>query len=129
MSWISEQFPEKSALQLGTGANQWMCIRMSDTGGLACRAQKEKRYDAAVSEYTTALAASCAPPAFAAVLHCNRAAAYQYKGQHAEAIADSLRAKALAPDYAKVSFCNMAGTWHDCHCKSAPPGVQTSILS
>ena len=44
------------------------------------------------------------PPSipFAAVLHANRAAARQSLGQHAEAIADCLRATALKPDYAKV---------------------------
>ena len=73
----------------------------SDVWG--CRAQKESRYDAALESYSAALAACAnAPPAFAAVLHANRAAAHQAQGNFADAIADSLRAKALEPTYAKV---------------------------
>ena len=68
-----------------------------------CRAQRGSRYESALESYSAALAACAnAPPAFAAVLHANRAAAHQAQGNIAEAIADSLRAKALEPSYAKV---------------------------
>lgn len=58
-----------------------------------------------MEHYTKALQAGGQAPsiAFAAVLHANRAAARQSLGQHAEAVADCLRATALKPDYAKVS--------------------------
>ena len=67
------------------------------------RAQKEKQYDAAIEHYSKAIG-SCgdAPPKFAAILSANRAASYQAKGLHAEAIADALRATALDPTYTKV---------------------------
>ena len=67
------------------------------------RAQKEKQYDAAIEHYSKAISSSeQAPPKFAAILSANRAAAYQARGQHAEAISDALRATALDPTYAKV---------------------------
>ena len=57
-----------------------------------------------MEQYTKALHSRQAPSiAFAAVLHSNRAAARQLLGQHAEAIADCLRATALNPEYAKAS--------------------------
>ena len=40
--------------------------------------------------------------AFAAVLYCNRAAAYQGQQQWVHAVADCCRAKALDPGYAKA---------------------------
>jgi tetratricopeptide (TPR) repeat protein len=65
------------------------------------RAVSSKRYDVAVEEYSKALAAgtSCG---FAAVLHSNRAAAYQQLERFAEALADCGRAVALDPSYAKA---------------------------
>ena len=68
-----------------------------------CRAQQEDCYKAALERYDAALAACAnAPPAFAAALHANRAGAHQAQENIADAIADSLRAKALNPTYAKV---------------------------
>lgn len=67
------------------------------------RFQRERSFDTAIEKYTSALAGTCSPPpAFAAVLHANRAASHQAKGNNAEALADSLRATALDPSYAKV---------------------------
>jgi hypothetical protein len=61
----------------------------------------------AVSEYSRALAADLpGSPAFAAVLHANRAAAYQSLGQLTDAVADCLRATALNPSYAKAGIPN-----------------------
>lgn len=62
-----------------------------------------QRWQEAVVKYSDAIAACIdAPPVFAAVLHSNRAAAYQGLQQYTDAVADSLRAKALYPSYAKV---------------------------
>ena len=67
------------------------------------RAQKEKQYDAAIEHYGKAISSSGqAPPKFAAILSANRAAAFQAKGLHAEAISDALRATALDPTYTKA---------------------------
>ena len=53
--------------------------------------------------YSNALAGPlAAPPAFAAVVHANRAAVHQAKGELLEAIADCLRAQALQPSYTRV---------------------------
>ena len=77
----------------------------------ACRAclhaghRALKRSDAAASVqlYTQALeAAGPLPPAFAAILHSNRSAAHQAKGDVLQAVADSLRARALNPAYVRV---------------------------
>ena len=59
----------------------------------------------AIEHYSKALELKDHAPsiAFAAILHQNRAAARQSLDQHAEAIADCLRATALKQDYAKVS--------------------------
>ena len=68
------------------------------------RAYRDAQGQEAVEQYTSALQSRQAPSiAFAAVLHSNRAAARQLLGQHAEAIADCLRATALNPEYAKAS--------------------------
>ena len=57
----------------------------------------------AITAYSEAInACADAPPVFSAVLHSNRAAAYQGLQQYADAVADSLRAKALDPTYGKV---------------------------
>ncbi len=73
----------------------WSCI---------CSAVKAGRFPQAVAQYTAALAA-CAEagsPAFAAVLHSNRAAALQSQHLHAEAMADCLRSRSLDPSFTKV---------------------------
>lgn len=63
------------------------------------------QWQAAITSYSEALnACADAPPLFTAVLHSNRAAAYQGLQQYADAVADSLRAKALDPSYAKVGL-------------------------
>ena len=68
-----------------------------------CRALKSSQGQQAVEHYSKALDLEHFPSIpFAAVLYANRAAARQSLGQHAEAIADCLRATALKPDYAKV---------------------------
>ncbi len=70
---------------------------------VACRAVQAQQWQEAIAKYNDAIAACAdAPPVFAAVLHSNRAAAYQGLHQYADAVADSLRAKALDPSYAKV---------------------------
>ena len=67
------------------------------------RAVQAKQWQDAIAKYTDAInACTAASPAFAAVLHSNRAAAHQGLNQHAEAIADSLRSRALDPSYCKV---------------------------
>lgn len=60
-----------------------------------------KKYQQAVDKYTAALSQPCCP-AYAAVLHCNRAAAHQGLGNVADAVADCGRAKALDPAYCKA---------------------------
>ena len=68
-----------------------------------CRAQEKRQWDAALERYDAALAACAnAPPAFAPVLHADRAAAHQAQENIADAIADSWRAKAQDRTYAKV---------------------------
>lgn len=68
-----------------------------------CRAVQSQQWQEAVAKYTDAIyACTAASPAFAAVLHSNRAAAYQGLNQYADAIADSLRSRALHPMYVKV---------------------------
>lgn len=64
---------------------------------------KASKFSEAVDAYTSALAAAQLPPAIAAVLYSNRAAAHQGLSNFALAIADCCRAKALTPGYAKVS--------------------------
>lgn len=68
---------------------------------------KAGRHQEAVDKYTAALALGC-PPAYAAVLHCNRAAAHSGLGAVAEAVADCGRARALDPTYYKAA-CRLAG--------------------
>lgn len=73
------------------------------------RAFKDKKYQQALDHYSGALASSQAGSGsivFAAVLYCNRAAAHQCLENWADAIADCARAKALNPDYVKVSSKN-----------------------
>jgi tetratricopeptide (TPR) repeat protein len=60
-----------------------------------------KQYEAAIEAYGKALALQ--PSAgFAAVLHSNRAAAFQSMGRFAEALADCGRSAALCPSYGKA---------------------------
>ena len=69
-----------------------------------CRAVQAQQWQDAVKMYTLAITACAdAPPVFAAVLHSNRAAVHQHLDQYTDAVADSLRAKALDPSYAKVT--------------------------
>lgn len=56
----------------------------------------------AAKKYTAALDACNHSAAFAALLYCNRAAAYQGQQQWVHAVADCCRAKALDPSYAKA---------------------------
>lgn len=69
-----------------------------------CRAVQAQNWQDAIKIYTLAIT-NCAdaPPLFAAVLHSNRAAVHQHLDQYTDAVADSLRAKALDPSYAKVT--------------------------
>ena len=61
------------------------------------------QWEAAIISYSEAINACAeAPPVLTAVLHSNRAAAHQGLHQYADAVADSLRAKALDPTYGKV---------------------------
>jgi tetratricopeptide (TPR) repeat protein len=55
-----------------------------------------------VDKYTQAVQEG-GPPAYAAVLYCNRAAAQQSLGNLLEAIADCGRARALNPTYIKAT--------------------------
>jgi hypothetical protein len=59
------------------------------------------RHQAAVDSYTAALAEG-ATHGFAALLHCNRAAAQQALGRLPDALADCGRARALNPTWAKA---------------------------
>ena len=68
-----------------------------------CRAVQASQWQDAITSYSEAInACADAPPVFSAVLHSNRAAAYQALQQYADAVADNLRAKALDPSYGKV---------------------------
>ena len=70
---------------------------------MLCRAVQASHWQTAITSYSEAInACADAPPLFTAVLHSNRAAAYQGLQQYADAVADSLRSKALDPSYAKV---------------------------
>ena len=76
----------------------------ADADAAPCRAFKRQAWSEAVTRYTAAVAAcDNASPAFAAVLHSNRAAAYQALKAWPEAIADCLRSKALDPSFTKVN--------------------------
>lgn len=67
------------------------------------RAVQASQWQDAITSYSEAInACADAPPVFSAVLHSNRAAAYQGLQQYADAVADNLRAKALDPSYGKV---------------------------
>jgi tetratricopeptide (TPR) repeat protein len=61
----------------------------------------QKQYEAAIEAYGKALALQPSS-GFAAVLHSNRAAAYQSMGRFAEALADCGRSAALDPTYGKA---------------------------
>ncbi|KAL0026901.1 hypothetical protein WJX77_010227 [Trebouxia sp. C0004] len=75
-------------------------LQLKEAGNRAVQAQQ---WQDAIKVYTLAITACAdAPPVFAAVLHSNRAAAHQHLEQYTDAVADSLRAKALDPSYAKV---------------------------
>ncbi|KAL6746242.1 hypothetical protein V8C86DRAFT_1554455 [Haematococcus lacustris] len=65
-------------------------------------AVKDGKLRLAVDKYSAALAL-LPPPGYAAVLHCNRAAAHQGLDSLADALADCGRAKALDPGYARAS--------------------------
>lgn len=73
-------------------------LSLKEAGNAAIQS---KQYDKAAEEYTKALALqpSCG---FAAVIHSNRAAAYQQQGRLVEALADCSRAVALDPRYARA---------------------------
>ncbi|KAG2449247.1 hypothetical protein HYH02_005993 [Chlamydomonas schloesseri] len=75
-------------------------IKLKEDGNAAFKASKHAE---ASDHYTKALASGACPPAFAAVLHANRAAAAQGLGQLADAVADCGRARALDPSYYKAS--------------------------
>eukprot|EP00198_Chlamydomonas_reinhardtii_P010615 XP_001699952.1 DnaJ-like protein [Chlamydomonas reinhardtii] len=75
-------------------------IKLKEDGNAAFKASKH----AEASEiYSKALSSGACPPAFASVLHANRAAAAQGLGQLADAVADCGRARALDPTYYKAS--------------------------
>ncbi|KXZ54266.1 hypothetical protein GPECTOR_5g355 [Gonium pectorale] len=74
-------------------------LKLKEEGNVAIKAG---RHSEATEHYTRALALGC-PPAYAAVLHANRAAAYTGQGLLAEAVADCGRARALDPSYYKAS--------------------------
>ena len=86
----------------------------------SCRAVQAQHWQDAIKMYTLAITACAdAPPVFAAVLHSNRAAVHQHLDQYTDAVADSLRAKALDPSYAKVTPLQHHATprWTCClHC-------------
>ena len=77
------------------------------------RAVQASQWQAAVTAYSEAInACADAPAVFAAVLHSNRAAAYQALHQYADAVADNLRARALDPSYGKVGFAAVKQCYH-----------------
>ena len=87
---------------LPTASDIVVCFQFRKRSWL-CRAAQAQQWQEAITKYSEGIAAGAdAPPVFAAVLHSNRAAAYQGLQQYADAVADSLRAKALDPTYAKV---------------------------
>ena len=70
-----------------------------------CRAVQANQWQEAITAYSEAInACADAPALFSAVLHSNRAAAYQGLQQYADAVADNLRARALDPSYGKVGL-------------------------
>jgi tetratricopeptide (TPR) repeat protein len=73
-------------------------VALKDAGNAAL---KRGDADAAEAKYTEALQSGL-PPAFAAVVYCNRAAAHQAASRWTEALADCGRAAALSPGYAKA---------------------------
>jgi tetratricopeptide (TPR) repeat protein len=96
---LTELAPDAAALQAQLQQLQQLLAK-KDAGNAAVQ---RKAVDEAVQQYTEAL--QLAPPApFAAVLYCNRAAAYHSKSppQWSDALADCGRALALNPGYAKA---------------------------
>jgi tetratricopeptide (TPR) repeat protein len=96
---LTELAPDAAALQAQLQQLQQLLAK-KDAGNAAVQ---RKAVDEAVQQYTEAL--QLAPPApFAAVLYCNRAAAYHSKSppQWTDALADCGRALALNPGYAKA---------------------------
>ncbi|KAL0051715.1 hypothetical protein WJX82_000922 [Trebouxia sp. C0006] len=94
-----EDVPTRPELT-GLLANAHKLLQLKEAGNKAVQAQN---WQDAIKIYTLAIT-NCAdaPPLFAAVLHSNRAAVHQHLDQYTDAVADSLRAKALDPSYAKV---------------------------
>jgi tetratricopeptide (TPR) repeat protein len=76
-------------------------------------AVKAGHFETALQAYTDALNAAGLCASMAGLLYSNRAAAYQGLGQLSLALADCCRAKALAPQYAKVSVVKAGFDCHD----------------
>ena len=70
-----------------------------------CSAVKAGKFPLAAAQYTAALVAcaNAGSPAYAAVLHSNRAAALQSQCHYAEAMADCLRSRSLDPRFTKAT--------------------------
>ena len=72
-----------------------------------CSAVRAGKFPLAAAQYTSALVAcaNAGSPAYAAVLHSNRAAALHSQCYYAEAMADCLRSRALDPRFTKAMAC------------------------
>eukprot|EP00891_Asterochloris_glomerata_P007206 jgi/Astpho2/7206/fgenesh1_pg.00113_%23_41_t len=117
----------------GPGPNQArelirMLDDMLDLKKAGNEAFKRQAWAEAVTRYTAAVAAcDNASPAFAAVLHSNRAAAYQALQAWPEAIADCLRSKALDPSFTKAHS-RLASLLLEVRCSQAAVATLESLL-
>ncbi|GLC56095.1 hypothetical protein PLESTB_001063800 [Pleodorina starrii] len=83
--------------ELGESLQQ--LLKLKEDGNAAI---KQNRHADAAEHYSRALGLGCCP-AYAAVLHANRAAAHAGLGAIADAVADCCRARALDPSYYKAN--------------------------
>ncbi|KAK9813108.1 hypothetical protein WJX72_009189 [[Myrmecia] bisecta] len=117
--------PDAEELQ-ALGTKLQMLLQLKEAGNSAV---KLKQYPQAIEAYTGALAlCGDGSAAFAAVLHSNRAAAYQAQQQYAEAIADCGRAKALDTQYAKA-YSRLATLLMEIHHADHAVTVLTELLA
>ncbi|KAK9865703.1 hypothetical protein WJX84_011414 [Apatococcus fuscideae] len=97
---LEQRLPSLAEVQTALSSLQRL-MQLKQAGNDAVKAGK---FPQAVAQYTAALVA-CAEagsPAYAAVLHSNRAAALQSQSLHAEAMADCLRSRSLDPRFTKA---------------------------
>ncbi|KAL3152969.1 hypothetical protein ABBQ38_011999 [Trebouxia sp. C0009 RCD-2024] len=110
-----EDVPDRQQLEALSNTAQKL-LQLKEAGN---RAVQASQWQDAVSSYSEAInACADAPPVFSAVLHSNRAAAYQGLQQYADAVADNLRAKALDPSYGKA-YSRLAAVLSSLHLSAA----------